>query len=107
MKIAEVWVKAYDADDLRALENMPLEDVIQGLEWYRAHMSPWNMICEQEIENGRVYSAERYEATKRAMALYRAIDILYQLNDGCMEIEPNCKPRRDNENMRENWDGTH
>ena len=105
MRIAEVWVKTYDADDLRALEDMPLEDAIQGLEWYRAHMSPWNMICEQEIEDGRVYSAERYEATKRAMALNKALDAVYLLSE--LGTEDGGWNKAIADNLKENWGGTH
>lgn len=99
MKIREMQVKVYDADDLRALKNMPWEDVIQGLEWYWAHLVPYNRICEQEIEDGREYSAERYEATKRSMALRKAIEAVHLLDmmrAGALVC-----------NLKEEWEGTH
>ena len=96
MRIAEVWVKTYDAEDFEALKHMTIGDVAQELERFKG-------IAEKDFDfsiyDDETYKEEQYQVAKRYMALNTAISILWQLH-----TEKQLKTDADGEHVEQGWE---
>ena len=67
----------YEAQDLKELEGMTINDIIPWLEAIRRGYLPTNYIIS--IDENKTYTEDEYEATRLHKVMEKAIDVLKSL----------------------------
>lgn len=70
-------IEEYDAQDLKELEGMTINDIIPWLEAIKRGHLPTNYIIG--IDENRTYTEGEYESTRLHKVMEKAIDILKSL----------------------------